>query len=86
MTHHHLPIVKYSKPHRPEFDRGLESHGFWVSWAINGSECAVKAPDRKAGPLLMGQRHPILTQQVAVQVILANPGLEGIPFIPLTAH
>ena len=28
MPHHHSPIVNYSKPHRPEFDRGLEGIQF----------------------------------------------------------
>lgn len=58
MTHHHSPIVKYSKPHRPEFDQHAEIRGSTVCGLDSGCDDASRTP---CGKLLSSRPDPRLS-------------------------
>ena len=62
MPHHHSPVVRYGKPHRPDSDQHAEIRGCTVCWENSDSEDAPKIQYRKPSRGLTDPRLSVSTR------------------------
>lgn len=79
-------VVEDNEENRDSLSRRLQRRGFEVLTAIDGKEGVATAKAEKPDLVLMDMNMPELDGWQATKQIKAEPGLEQMPVIALTAH
>lgn len=79
-------IVEDNEENRDSLSRRLQRRGFEVLTAVDGKAGVAAAKAEKPDLVLMDMNMPELDGWQATRQIKAEPGLESLPVIALTAH
>ncbi len=79
-------LVEDNELNRDMLSRRLIRHGYVVDMAFDGKEGVIKAKEILPDLILMDMSLPVMDGWEATKTIKADPELENIPIIGLSAH
>ena len=79
-------LVEDNEMNRDMLSRRLERRGFEVVIAVDGAEGVAKCKSERPDIVLMDMSLPVMNGWEATRAIKADPAMQAMPVIALTAH